>query len=275
MSNVEGSSRELPVRSGLSLAYVSSFVIALFMAAVSLVGLLNWSVTYPSDELVQTFLSNDVANLVIGLPILVGSMWLARRGKLVGLLFWPGALLYVLYNYLVYLIGMPLNWAWLFYLTLATLGVYTIIGLVASIDGEAVQRRLSGTVPERLAGGVLAAFGVLFFFRVIAVAVGALISQTPLPGVELALLVADFSIAPALVIGGVMLWRRQALGYVGGMGLLFHTSMLFIGLILVLLLQPLLTGAPFAPVDVLVVFIMGLICFIPFALFVRGTINAR
>ena len=274
MSNVEGSSRELPVQSGLSLAYVSSSVIALIMAAVSLTGLLIRSVIYPSDELVQTFLPNDVANLVIGVPILLGSMWLTRRGELVGLLFWSGALFYVLYNYLVYLFGMPLNWAWLFYLMLVTLSAYAMIGLVASIDGEAVQRRLGGVVPERAAGGVLAAFGVLFLFRVIAVVVGALLSQTPLPRVELALLLADFLLAPALIIGGVMLWRHQALGYVGGMGLLFQTSMLFIGLILVLLLQPLLTGAPFAPVDVHVVFIMGLICFVPFVLFVSGVVRS-
>jgi len=46
-------------------------------------------------------------------------------------------------------------------------------------------------------------------------------------------------------------------------------SMLFIGLIMFLLLQPVLTDAPFVLVDIIVVFIMGLICFIPFGLFVR------
>jgi hypothetical protein len=264
----------LPVRRDLTLAYASSLIIALIMAAVSLAGLLNPTGIYPSDELIKTFLPNDVANLVIGVPIMVGSMWLVRRSKLAGLLFWPGALFYVLYNYVVYLFGMPLNWAWLLYLLLVTLSVYTMIGLVASIDGKAVQQRLSGAVPERAAGGVLVAFGILFFFRVIAVVVGALISQTSLPGVELALLVADFLIAPALIIGGVMLWRRQASGYVAGMGLLFQASMLFIGLIMVLLLQPFLTDAPFAPADILVVFIMGLICFVPFAFFVRGAVRS-
>jgi hypothetical protein len=38
-------------------------------------------------------------------------------------------------------------------------------------------------------------------------------------------------------------------------------------------LQPLLTDAPFALVDVIVVLIMGLICFIPFGLFVRGIVS--
>jgi hypothetical protein len=71
-----------------------------------------------------------------------------------------------------------------------------------------------------------------------------------------------------------LLWRKQALGYVAGAGLLFQTSMLFVGLILVLLLQPLLTNAPFALADVLVVLAMGLIAFIPFGLFLRGLARA-
>lgn len=54
------------------------------------------------------------------------------------------------------------------------------------------------------------------------------------------------------------------------MGLLFQASMLFIALVIFLLLQPFLTTAPFAIADAVVVLTMGLICFIPFALFVRG-----
>jgi hypothetical protein len=273
-SSVESSSERLPVRGGLALIYASSLVIALMTVAVSLAGLLNQSEVYPSEELIQAFLPNDVANLVIGLPILIGSLWLAWRGKLLGLLFWPGSLFYVLYNYLVYLFAMPLGWAWLLYLALVMLSAYSTIALVASIDGQTVRRRLTGAVPERVAGGVLVGLGTLFLVRVVAVVVEALISLTPLPKTELALLVADFLIAPALIIGGVLLWRRRALGYVGGTGLLFQASMLFVSLILILLLQPFLTGTPFAPVDVLVVFIMGLICFIPFGLFVRGVVRS-
>ena len=92
---------------------------------------------------------------------------------------------------------------------------------------------------------------------------------------ELALQIADVVITPAWVIGGILLWRRQALGYVTGLGLLFQASMLFIALIIFLLLQPFLTTAPFVLVDVVVIFVMGLICFVPFALFVRGMVSKR
>ena len=72
------------------------------------------------------------------------------------------------------------------------------------------------------------------------------------------------------IAGGVWLWRRQALGYAAGAGLLFQASMLFIGLLVFFLLQPFLTATAFPMQDFGVIFVMGLVCFVPFALFIRG-----
>lgn len=263
----------LPIKRTLTLACALSLIIALLMTGVSVAGLLYRTVVYPTDELLQSFMPNDVVNLVIGVPILLGSMWLARRRQLIGLLLWPGALLYVLYNYLAYVFAMPLSGVFLLYLTLVTLSAYTVIGLIASIDGVAVRRRLAGAVPERVVGGVLIGLAVLFFLRVIGTIVDALVNRTPVATIELSVLVSDFVMSPAWIIGGALLWRREALGYVLGLGLLFVLSMLFIGLIAFMLLQPVLTEAPFVLIDVVVVFIMGLVCFIPCALFVRGVVS--
>jgi hypothetical protein len=275
MNTAQERNTSLPTRRSLTPIYVLSFLIALLMVAASVTGLLYRAVIYPTDDLVQSFIPNDIVTLLIGLPILLGSMGLARRGRPIGLLLWPGALFFDLYNELVYVLAMPLNVAFLLHLTLLTLSVYTLIGLIVRIDGEAVRQRLSGSVPERAAGGVLAGLGLLFFLRVVGVLVSALTSQAPIAETEVALHVSDFVTAPALVIGGVLLWRRNEFGYVTGLGLLFQASMLFIGLILFLLLQPLLTTAPFALVDVVVILVLGLICFIPFALFVRGVVSGR
>jgi len=274
MNKDQSRNASMPIKHNLTLIYGLTFIIAILMAAASVAGLLHQTSVYPTDELLQSFLANDVTNLLIGLPMLLASMWLTRRGKLIGLLFWPGALFFVLYNYIVYVFAMPLNLAFLAHLALVMLSVYSLIGLLTSIDGKVVQQQLVGVVPERLAGGVLAGLGLLFVLMVIGAIVQALISQTPIAETELALHVADFLIAPAWVVCGVLLWQRKAFGYVAGLGLLFQASMLFIGLIIVLLLQPFLTAAPFSLVDVVVVFAMGLICFIPFALFIRGVVSS-
>lgn len=261
---------KLPLKGNPALLYASTIIIAILMAVAAGSGLL-WSETiYPTSELLQSFLPTDVSLVFIGLPMLLVSMWLTWRGKLIGLLFWPGAVFFVLYNYIVYVLAMPLTAAYLLYLAVIPLSVYTLINLLASIDQREVKGRLEGAVSERLAGGVLAGLGFLFFLRAIYIIVSALTRQTLITETELAANSTDFIIAPAWVIGGMLLWRHQALGYTTGLGLLFQGSMLFIGLIIVLLLQPILADMPIGFVDVVVVFIMGLICFIPCGLFIRG-----
>jgi len=268
-------SASLPIKGNLAPQYALTLLIALLMAVVSAAGLQYRTVLYPSDELIQAFLANDVTNLLIGFPMLLASMWLTLRRNIVGLLFWPGALFFVLYTYIVYIFAMPLNVAYLPYLSLVMLSLYSLVGLLTRIDSGAVQQRLASSVPERLAGGVLALLGILFFLLVIGAISNAVISHTSITDTELALHVADFLITPAWIICGVLLFRGKAFGYVTALGLLFQASMLFIGLIIVLLLQPFITNAPFSFVDVLVTFILGLICFFPFSLFLRGILSDR
>ncbi len=275
MTTNQDRNTNLPITGNLTLIYVLSLIITILMAAASIAGLLCQTAVYPTNELLQSFLANDVANLLIGLPMLLGSMWFTRRGKLIGLLFWPGALFFVLYTYIVYVFAMPLSLAFFLHLVLVTLSLYTLVGLLTSIDAKAVQQKLANAVPERLAGGILAGLGTLFFLLVIGTVGNALINQAPISETELALHTADFLITPAWVVCGVLLWRREDFGYVAGLGLLFQASMLFIGVILVLLLRPLMTAVPSSLVDAVVIFVMGLICFIPFALFIRGVVSTR
>jgi hypothetical protein len=266
---------DLPVLGGLTLAYVLSLVVAGLMVVVSVAGILYPTVLYPTAELLEGFVPNDVVNLLIGVPILLGSMWLARRGKLVGVLFWPGALFYGFYAYLVYVLSMPLSVVFLGHLTLVMLSGYTMIGVVAQIDRDVVHQRLAGVVPEKASGGVLAGLGFLFLVMTTSAMVGAIINQTPIGVVDLALHIVDFLLTPTWIIGGVLLWRRKAFGYVTGLGLLFQASMLFIGLIGILIIQPFITAGPFALIDVIMVAVMGLTCFIPLALFIRGATLKR
>lgn len=266
---------DLPVRNRLQLAYALTLILAALLALASLAGLLFPDIVYPSQEYRLNFVANDVLNLLIGLPILFGSLWLTQRGSLVGLLFWPGALFFVLYNDLVYVLSMPLNAVYFLYLLIAPLSFYLMTGLVAAIDSEKVSRRLAGAVAERLAGGALCLLGLAFCLRSVGVLVQALGDPASLPPTEMALLLTDFFIAPAWMIGGILLWRRRALGYVVGAGLLFQASTLFFALIIFMILQPLMMGTEFLIADIVVVAFMGLIIFIPFGLFARGMITNR
>ena len=275
MTPIRNHHTNLPISSNLALIYILSTVIAILMAGLSAYGILYRTNANPSEELLKSFASNDVVNLCVGLPILLGSMWLTRRSKLISLLCWSGALLFVLYNYIAYVFASPLHWAFLGYITPVALSLYTLIALAASIDGKTVKSQLTGTVPEKFAVAILTGFGVLFLLRVIGVIAGALTGGTAIAQTDLAINISDFLISPALIIGGISLWRQKALGYLSGLGLLFQASMLCVGLILFMLLQPILAEELLVITDVLVVFGMGLICFVPFALFLRDAASKQ
>ncbi|NOH01814.1 MAG: hypothetical protein HND47_07555 [Chloroflexi bacterium] len=257
-----------PITRSLSVEYTLSLITALLMAAMSVIGLFVPDALYQTEELRRSFLSNDIVNLFIGLPILLGSMAWARRGQLIGLLFLPGALLYVTYNYIAYAVAMPLTWQFIPYVLLVVLSGFIIYRLMTSLDGRSIQQRLNGKIPERFAGGVLAGLGALFFLR----GIGQLV-QASITGPELAVIIADLLITPLWVIGGILLWRKKPLGYISGAGLLFQASMLFVALLVFFILQPVVAGVPFPTTDFIVVFVMGLVCFVPFGLFVRGMLR--
>ncbi len=255
--------------------YKVSAIIAILMAIVDISGLLFLAAIYPTDDVLRTFVANDVVNLLIGLPILIGSMWLSWRGKLIGLLLWPGTLLYVLYNYTAYLFGLPVNWTLMIYLVLVLLSAITVTRLIMSIDGFSVRGQLDGLVFEKLSGGFLFVFGVLFLLRAVSLIADGITHQTVILPTEFSVLIADIILSALRIMGGVLLFKRSPLSYVNGLGLLFSAIILFAGLIMYLLLQPILAGVPFVVSDVIIIIVMGLIFCISFALFVRGVISSE
>ena len=197
----------------------------------------------------------------------------ARRGKLIGLLFWPGGLLYVFYNYLAYLVGVPMGWPWLLYLPLVLASLTALLVLLRLIDGDTVRAGLQGKVHERFGGGALVLFGVFVVARDVGVLFSARTDTAIDLALELPVIIADLVLSIAWIIVGVQLWRRRPVGYTLGPGLLFQGSMLFVGVIAYFLMQPLLAGTPLAVVDIIVLAVMSLLCLLPLALVVRGILR--
>jgi hypothetical protein len=265
----------LPIKRNITLAYLISGIIAFIMSVVSVVGILYGNDIYPASQ-VSSNIGTDTLNLVVGLPILLGSMWFARRGSLIGLLIWPGALFYILYVYTFYILGVPFNVLFLPYIILVTLTAYTIIGLVASIDGEAVRQRLGGKVPERIAGGMFMLISILFLVVDVVLIVNALNSHAPVSSTSYASWVTDFTVQlPALLVVGILLWRHEALGYVAAPGLLLQGGILNAGFALVLVIEAIFTSSPINQPFVALVFMIGAISFILLAFFVRGVARGQ
>lgn len=252
---------------------ITPLFVAALMALLSLAGLFFQSTIYPTQELQRTFVSNDVVNLLIGLPVLLISYVLAKRERLIGILLLPGALLYVTYNYSAYSIATWASLQSFFHIALVGLSAWSGFQSFSNMDKQNIQQRLQGKVPERFAGGVLTVFGALFFLRGIGQVYSAYSTSASLVTPEMSVVYADLLITPLWILCGLALWRKQALGYAVGAGLLFQASMLFIGLLIFFILQPILTGAEFPAADFAVIFGMGLVFFIPFGMFVKGILS--
>jgi len=215
----------LPTKRDLTLAYVSSLVIAIGIVVASVEGL----VVDPGDlsstsSVVLVSQGADAANLILVVPILLGSLWLARRGSLFGLFLWPGALFYALYAYVPYLIGAPFSGLFFVDVGLVTLSAFTVIGIVASVDAEEARLRLAGA-PARGVGAALVVIAFAAYAGLTAAAISALGS----PAGEVLmrpLAVADWAVGtPVLLVGGILLWLRLPLGYVAAIGLLLVSGL--------------------------------------------------
>ena len=215
----------LPLKRAPKLAYRLSLVVATLITFVSVTGLVRSSegLYQAGWQSVLVSEGGDAANLIL-VPVLLASMWLARRGSLVGLLLWPGGLFYALYAYAIYLVGAPFGVLVFAYAVLVILGASTLIGIVSSIDGEEVRHRLAGA-PARIVGGALVFIALLAYIGLTATAIGMLEN----PAAEAWLRpqwVVDCALGtPAVLLGGALLWRRSPLGYVVAPGLLFVSGL--------------------------------------------------
>jgi hypothetical protein len=80
---------------------------------------------------------------------------------------------------------------------------------------------------------------------------------------------------PATLIGGVLLWRGAALGYVVAAGLLFAFGLTPIALAAILALQPWLTGSVIDGATIVGLLVFAAVAFVPLGFFVRGARAGR
>src|SRR5919202_6624948 len=132
----------LPLRNGLVLAYALSGLLAILLLVASIAGLLYGSRgfydSYPAS--LAGLVGQDVVTLVVGIPLLVVSMWLARRNSTRGLFLWTGGLFYFAYSYYFYVIG-GFNALFLVYIAIVSTSLYGLLSLLFAIDPEEVRSR--------------------------------------------------------------------------------------------------------------------------------------
>jgi hypothetical protein len=158
------------------------------------------------------------------------------------------------------------------YVILTALSAFTLIGLIASLDGDRVRQRLVGRVPARTIGGVLIGLALVTTAQDAVGAVGtAFAGVSPNDLSAQRVWIADLAIVvPAMFIAGALLWRGAALGYLAGPGLLLSFSVFSAELAVMLALQPQLTGSPIDVGTITGLAVFAAAALVPLAFFVRG-----
>jgi hypothetical protein len=160
---------------------------------------------------------NDLIALVIGLPLLVVSTWMAFRGSLRGRLLLTGTLGFIFYTYLSMSTLTAFNALFVVYIALFTLSLYAFILSIMSFDLNDLPKHFSEKLPRGWIAGLM--FVIAGFFALAWLGrIFAGLQPGAVPALEnTTTMVIQFMdlglIAPAAVLGGILLLRHNAWGY--------------------------------------------------------------
>lgn len=161
--------------------------------------------------------ANDFITLVVGLPLLAVSAWLAFRGSLRGHLLLIGTLGFFLYTYMSMAMMAAYNDLFLVYVALFGLSVYAFALSVMAIDVASLPKYFSPELPHRWIAGVLFAVGAFLVVAWLGRILGPLAQgETPVLENTTTLVIQAMDLAlvvPLAFLAGVLLLRRTAWGY--------------------------------------------------------------
>ena len=217
----------MPLKKSLTFAYALSGLLCVLLVISSVVGLLYGSGgfydSYPAA--LVGLVGQDAVTLVLGIPVLMISVWLTGRGSTSGLLVWSGALFYFAYSYYFYVIG-GFNALFLVYIAIVSTSLYGLLTLLFAIDLEEVRGRFGPKAPARLVGGFFICIALLFALMWGGMVISSDMAGTRPDEVLRSVVIIDCTVLlPLLFFGGVRLWRREGWGYVLGGLLLTKLAM--------------------------------------------------
>jgi len=161
-----------------------------------------------------------IVMLVAGLPLLVGSMYVASRGSIRARVVWLGAVAYLLYNSVMFIIGTPFNQLYLVYEAMLGLSIWSTVFVIRTIDLGSFRQRFSPAFPARAIALYMLAIVTLNTLVWLKGAVpGVLSSSQPviLEGTGLVTVPTydqDFAFwLPLIAIAAIWMWRGQVWGH--------------------------------------------------------------
>jgi hypothetical protein len=161
--------------------------------------------------------ANDLVTLVLGLPLLAISFWLALRGSLRGKLLLSGTLGFILYTYITMCFGAAYNQFFLVYVAIFSLSLFAFILSMMSFDLKTLPAHFSEKLPRGWIAGLLI-FAAAFLSLAWLGRIAATLAPHAVPTLEnttsMFIQVMDLGvIVPFCILAGILLLRRNPWGY--------------------------------------------------------------
>ncbi|MBI5031961.1 MAG: hypothetical protein HZB51_15630 [Chloroflexi bacterium] len=173
---------------------------------------------YETVSIATQAIAQDVVTLLIGIPLLVISMILFRKGSLRGKLLLSGTLAYFLYTYASFAFGAAYNILFLVYVSLFSLSLFAFIFALMQIDISTLPKHFSSGLPRRTIAIFLFVVGSFLLLAWLGRIVPALLANQPPLGLEsyttLIIQALDLGLVmPIAFLSGILLWKKSAWGY--------------------------------------------------------------
>lgn len=173
---------------------------------------------HESAQMASQAIAQDVVTLFLGIPLLLFSLYLARKGLLKGRLLLTGTLGYFLYTYVSYSFLSMYNSFFLLYVFLMSASLFAFILAMMSFDIQTLPKYFNEKLPVTFIGSFLLVVSFVFAFMWLGKIVPSLMKDTPPVGLEhyttLVIQAMDLGfVIPASILAGIWLMKRKPFGF--------------------------------------------------------------
>lgn len=174
--------------------------------------------SYDSVSVAAQGIAQDIVTIVLGVPLLVISLFYALRGSLKGRLLLTGTLGYFLYTYISYVFLWMYNPMFIVYVILMSASFFSFILLMMSFNISNLASAFSRKLPVRFLGGFQIFFAIALFLLWMKKIIPTITNGTIPLGLEhyttLVIQGLDLGfIVPIALLSGVMIIKRKPIGY--------------------------------------------------------------
>ena len=200
---------------------ILTLLLALSLSLVSIAGAFFPS-TYERDSasIAAQGAGQDLVDLFVGVPLLLVTFFLASRGNRKAALLYAGTLAYIMYSFIIYCFGVYFNQFFLLYCLTLSLSLYAFILVFSELRQLQVESWFE-KAPVKLISVYLGFVALVFYLLWLKSVVPAIIqNEVPKEVSDYNLLVNPVHVIdlvfalPGLLIGSVLIWRRQRVVFI-------------------------------------------------------------